>query len=123
MALQVGWHGQQQCGHLWDGSQGVSSGDPGDTRASRATSIAVSFLVIGKTSSDTEGRYSATPPEATKVIFLSYQATHVFFYCLISFFSTHGKFTQKQETYFLLNPSWLFYLENNDFLRCGPVCS
>jgi len=119
----VGWHSQQQRGHLWDGSLGVSSGDPRHTRASRATSSAASFFVIPQTRSDTEGRCSATPPEASKVFFLSYQATHVFFYCLNSFSSTPGKFTLKQGTYFLLNLSWLFYLENNGFLHHGPVCS
>lgn len=53
--------------------------------------------------------------------FLSCHATHVFCYCLISFFfSTHGKIPQKRGAYFLSNSSRLLDLENTPFLRRAP---
>lgn len=67
-------------------------------------------------------RCSVILPEATSigVYFPAISSPARFFYCLISFFSTHGKFTQKRGTYFLLNLSCLFYLEKDSFLSCGP---
>lgn len=69
-----------------------------------------------------ERRCSATPPEASEDFFFpSCHATHVFCYCLISFFfPTHGKIPQKRGAYFLPNSSRLLDLENTPFLRRAP---
>lgn len=108
--------GMGSCGDVYPHTDTPTKGHP-ETEASPSPPSS-----FPKISAHTGGEKMLGHPARGRrgFFFLSYQATHVFLYCLISFFSTHGKITQKRGTYFLPNSSRLFDLENTIFLRRAP---